>query len=107
MNTEVIATVRHAGFHRWPECPFEEVRYLKNFHRHEFHIKVWKPVSHTDREVEIIMLKRSVQEFLSTTFGSDFGRNSCEDIATILVEKFQLSQCEVLEDGENGAHVTA
>jgi len=38
-------------------------------------------------------------------FGNNFGNRSCEDIAEELIETFDLLNCEVLEDGENGAYL--
>lgn len=108
MTIEVIASLRFAATHSWPSCTLPHVAYLKHPHRHEFHIKVWKQVSHTDRDTEIIMLKENIEGTLANWFPHrDLGTRSCEDIALRLVERFGLSACEVLEDGENGAKVTA
>lgn len=109
MTTYVTVKLRVEGIHCWPECPFGEVEFLRTPHRHVFHIVCVKQVTHTDRDVEIIMLKRQVIAALGDLYGTpcDFGRMSCEAIATKLVEFFGLSVCEVLEDGENGAVVQA
>ena len=110
---QVIVTLRVEGTHSWPDCPFDEVAYLRLDHRHIFHIKCWKAVSHDDRDVEIIMLKHDIEEFLFNEFGDSeqrlhiFGARSCEMIARKLNEKFDLVQCEVLEDGENGALIAS
>lgn len=111
MNTLVVATLQVEGTHRWEDCPFDEVGYLRDAHRHMFHIKVVKEVTHDDRDVEIIKLKRQVKGYLEVKyhippyFLCDFGCMSCEMIAKELVERFDLESCEVLEDGENGAIV--
>jgi len=104
MQRCVVVTLRVEGVHCWPECPIEEVSFLRDPHRHMFHITATRLVTHNDRDVEIIMLKREIKKYL---FGNgvvvDFGRQSCEDIAEDLITKFDLKTCEVLEDGENGA----
>jgi hypothetical protein len=105
MNIYVVVTFAFDGVHHWPECPFPEVEFLRYPHRHLFHVKMTKPVTHADRDVEIIMLKREAQDFCVMNF-SNAGRRSCEDMALALLSEFNLTSAEVLEDGENGAIVT-
>ncbi len=106
---EIVVTVQVAGVHRWKDCPIEEVEYLRNYHRHMFHIKVWKHVDHDDRDVEIIMFKRDVKAYIRENYfdiahdACFFGDMSCEMIAKLIFHEFQCSAVEVLEDGENGA----
>lgn len=108
-QTEVFATLRVDGLHNWPECPFDEVDFLRPLHRHMFHIKAYKLVNHNDRDVEFIMFKHEVAKFLRDMYWDDekqshvFGRMSCESIADELHSRFDLSCCEVSEDGENGS----
>jgi hypothetical protein len=112
MKAEVYCTLEIEGTHCWPACPFEEVAYLRDPHRHMFHIKAFKPVTHSDRDVEFIMLKHKIKEYLTRTYLDlnqhlcVFGAKSCEMIAEELIVVFDLSSCEVSEDGENGAVVT-
>jgi len=120
-NKVVFCTVQIEGTHNWPTCPFDEVDYLRVPHRHVFHIKAYKPVTHSDRDVEFIMLKHLIRDYLVNKYGTfirhdevtsnvyythcEFGAMSCEMIAEELIEKFDLSKCEVNEDNENGAIV--
>jgi len=118
MEAQVVVSLQMDGIHSWPSCPFEEVAFLRNEHRHVFHIKCWKNVRHNDRDVEIIMLKRRIQETMIEYWGEPsknpgvrmpilkFGAMSCEMIAEKLIHTFDLSSCEVLEDGENGALIS-
>lgn len=112
MKTEVYCTLQVEGTHNWPNCPFEEVSYLRVPHRHVFHIKAYKEVFHDDRDVEFIMLKHQLQEFMyNSYYQSDvklhvFGARSCEMIGRELLDCFELSRIEVSEDNENGAIVT-
>ena len=109
---EVFITLQVEGIHNWPGCPFDEVAYLRDPHRHMFHIKAHKIVTHSDRDVEFIMLKHRVQQYLLDTYSESdfdvcvFGAMSCEMIAKELITRFDLCSCEVSEDGENGAIVT-
>lgn len=105
--TEVFCTLQFEATHNWPGCPFEEVKYLRDPHRHVFHIKAYKLVTHSDRDVEFIMLKHMIQNYLNDQYPShEFGAKSCEMLAHDLIERFELSRCEVSEDNENGAIVT-
>lgn len=131
MKTEVFCTLQVEGTHNWPGCPYDEVAYLRDMHRHVFHIKAYKEVFHDDRDQEFIMLKHGIHRYLvgkywggwTTQHWKDpisdessgqqggqglctFGAMSCEMIARELIEHFGLSKCEVNEDGENGAVLT-
>lgn len=105
MKIYITVTTQFEGFHRWlgaPEC----VGFLRSLHRHVFHVKAVKRVSHSERDLEFILLKRAVDAgvlFLQQSAGSD--EWSCERWACALAEKFGLAECEVSEDGENGARV--
>lgn len=108
-TTEVFCTLQVDGLHNWPECPFEEVDFLKPLHRHVFHIKAYFPVTHTDRDVEFIVSKHKIVKWFRDTYWDEqrqshvFGRMSCEQIAQNLHDQFNLSACEVSEDLENGS----
>lgn len=112
-KTEVFCTLQIEGLHAWVDCPFEEVAYLRDMHRHVFWIRAWKKVNHDDRDVEFIMLKHEIQNYLFGTYYNHaikmfrFGPMSCEQIGRELMERFGLSRIEVSEDNENGAVLTA
>jgi len=112
ISTEVYCTLQIEGQHCWLKCPFAEVKYLRHPHRHLFHIKATKKVTHDDRDVEFILLKHKIENyFYEEYFDSDiqmmnFESMSCEMIAKELITKFNLLRCEVSEDGENGAIVS-
>ncbi len=101
--TDIVVSFQFESFHYWPGAPSPHT-YLSNPHRHMFHVKAYKEVSHGNREIEIIQFKRVLQCFAIEQWGH--GQNttlSCEQMAEALCNKFDLSCCEVLEDGENGA----
>ena len=107
VDSVVYCTLQFEATHNWPECPFDEVAYLRNEHRHLFHIKAFKRVYHDDRDTEFIMLKHTIEKYLNETYAEHkFGRKSCEMLARELAEKFDLCQIDVSEDNENGAILT-
>lgn len=105
MTLAVVVRFRFEGVHSWPDCPLQDVAFLRDPHRHEFHVEAVKLVEHEDRDVEIIMLKRAMQVWCQAFRGPH--TMSCESMARQLVDAFLLQRCRVLEDGENGAEVTA
>lgn len=115
MKTTVFCTLQFQGIHNWPTCPIEEVKYLRDKHRHVFHVRAVKAVYHDDRDVEFIQLKHKIQQYIHTTYHDpsnpglleyDIGSTSCEQLAYQILMEFQLESCEVNEDGENGATVS-
>ena len=112
ITTEVFCSLQVEGLHHWPDCLIPEVNYLAEVHRHVFHIKAFKKVTHANRAVEFIVLKHKINAYLTDKYLHSkfqllhFGSQSCEMIAKELIGKFNLSRCEVSEDGENGAIVT-
>jgi hypothetical protein len=111
-TTTVIITLQYEAFHNWkgvkealPNNP--EIHFLFDRHRHVFYIKMEKCVTHSDRDVEIILFKRQVQHYLETKYGrpGELGSKSCEMLGEELLKKFDCLAVEVLEDNENGAKV--
>jgi len=101
---EIVVTLRFEATHCWPTCPLKGVAFLRHPHRHVFHIRIQAPVTHTDRDLEIIEFKRAVLLYLEERYPSrDLGSMSCEQLAQELLVIFEASMVEVLEDGENGA----
>lgn len=114
MQVSVFCNLTVEGFHCWPEAPefpaTSAVGFLKYRHRHVFHIHAEKVID-SDRQVEFIILKREIGDYLRSHYGNggnvlEFGTMSCEAIAIELSDAFELSVCSVSEDGENGSVVT-
>lgn len=97
------------GSHYWPDAP-AKYAYLKNEHRHVFHIRCWFDVKHNDRDIEINDMQDIIKDSITQQFenlgamGVCFGGMSCEDIATFCIDEFGCVACEVLEDGYGGAY---
>jgi hypothetical protein len=104
MAVIVWVTDTFYGFHRWKDAP-SEVEFLRDFHRHLFHVKVGMAVKQLDREIEFFLLKADLAMKLEDYQGQQFEK-SCEMIATEILECMGAEFVEVSEDGENGATVT-
>ena len=112
-HTNIIVKLQVEGIHWWTDAKnvFPEVGFLSDAHRHIFHITCKKRVNHDDRDVEFIMFKRDIQDYLHNKYYMEkirihqFGHQSCEMIARELYEKFDLEYCSVFEDNENGAEI--
>jgi hypothetical protein len=108
---KILTIVRSTfiAFHAWPNAP-QEVGFLRNVHRHEFHVELAVRQKHTDRAVEYITLRRWLDCELNAWRDKDLGARSCEMIAEQLIgyaqhEGYDVEYCRVFEDGENGAEV--
>lgn len=104
--TRVFCTTQFEGFHSWPDAP-ENVSYLRDRHRHIFHVRAETIVDHNDRQIEFITLKKEVDAVIKLLKETTDVRNwSCEHWASAILAAFcGLTRVEVSEDGENGAYV--
>jgi len=111
INKNIIVQLQIEGVHFWKNCDLKDVDYLKYLHRHTFHIKVAKAVTHNDRDIEIIKFKTDIRAYLLTNFYDhvfklcNFKNMSCEDIAELIYNEFDCAGVQVLEDNENGAEI--
>jgi hypothetical protein len=105
MTNYIWITTQFEGFHKYPDAP-KGVEFLKNEHRHIFHLKVFIEVFHNDRDIEFILFKRYIDSLIKE---NNFNFKSCEMISDNLQK--QISQkypnrkikIEVSEDDENGS----
>lgn len=104
MRRIVWITSQFVAYHRWAKAP-EDTAFLRNYHRHMFHVKMGIEVLHGDREVEFFDLKRRLDEYINDEFREGRFGFSCEIIAELILDEFNASWVEVSEDGENGAIV--
>ena len=70
MRTNVIAKLELEGLHNWPDAKkvFPEVGFLSDIHRHKWYITAKKKVNHDDRDIEFIMFKRDILEYLRSKY---------------------------------------
>ncbi len=107
MTRTVFCTFAFEARHCWPDAP-AEVAFLRATHRHMFHVRAEAPVTHANRDIEFILLKRALVAVVQAQLATeDTGDWSCEHWAEyLLVQEPRLAAVEVSEDGENGARVT-
>lgn len=105
----VQVQTRFSALHQWKDAP-ERVSFLRNLHRHEFHVRLRIQVNHEDRNIEFLMLKQDL-EFLLQSY-KDRVIGSCETFARMVYATFKelypnnLIEVEVSEDGENSGICT-
>lgn len=101
----IVIKTEFEAIHCWPDCPFDDVDFLRYPHRHVFHVTVKWKVQHDDRDKEFIMMKRQVEQYLKI-LGNNIGSLSCEQLADKIHWVFPDSTfVSVFEDNENGAEV--
>ena len=111
IQTNVIVKLELEGLHNWPDAltVVPEVGFLSNIHRHKWYITAKIRVCHDDRDVEFIMFKRDIEEYLRVEYYNDmsrtheFGATSCEMLAREILKQFNCCYVSVFEDNENGA----
>jgi len=107
MTNYIWITAQKEMVHYYPDAP-DEVDFLRNIHRHLFKFKVYIEVFHDDRDIEFIMFKREVEEWLEDVKQKLLSK-SCENMADYLAKKIKAKypdrkiKISVSEDGENGA----
>lgn len=115
-RTATIKT-QFEGVHNYPDAP-DEVSYLRYPHRHIFYVTVELDVFSDDREIEFIMLKHKLNQWLNTQKNSvgviELGTTSCEQMGERIIrclaavvegQKERELVVAVSEDNENGANV--
>lgn len=97
--------------HRYASAP-AEVSYLRELHRHMFNYEVELEVYHDDRELEFIMVKHEIDDYLSRRESNWTDETSCEQMAECiglcLQAKYGFERSlsvSVFEDNENGAKI--
>lgn len=91
------------GFHRWKDAP-DEVAFLRDRHRHLFHVRVEWSVTHADRDREFFIEQRAARAAVAALQAAPGCEEwSCEHWAARILEATGASRVEVSEDGENGA----
>ena len=117
----IIVRTEFEGLHSWKNAP-EEVSYLKNQHRHIFHVEATISVTHNDRELEFIMVKHEINSAISDHIAHcvevaehddthEVNLGSCEMMCDVILGHLQNKygpryyDIKVFEDGENGGEV--
>lgn len=106
MNNFIWITTQFEGFHKYPDAP-AGVEFLKDLHRHQFHLKIWAEIFHNDRDIEFILFKRYIDSLIKE---NNFNFKSCEMISDDLQKEISSKypdrqiRIEVSEDKENGSY---
>lgn len=107
-KTTIIIRTQFEGTHQYINAP-DAVSMLRSIHRHLFYVEVELDVYGDDRELEFILVKRALNDFLDNKPFTI--TTSCEQMADaicgFLIEKYgnRNIRCCVYEDNENGGCV--
>lgn len=110
-KTLIVVKSQFEGIHSWPDCPYDDVSFLRHPHRHIFHVTLKMEVTHDDRELEFIQVKRILEDLLSRNYNRKNLYNlSCEMMSKNIGMHFigmglKVHVVSVFEDNENGAEV--
>lgn len=118
-KTFVYATFSREGYHAYPAAAndpslatgdYYDVSHLAHRHMHYFYFKVWVEVTHNDRQIEFIQLRRWLENLYDTRT-LELNNMSCEMISdalfTKISEKFPGKEIriDISEDNINGSYV--
>jgi len=106
VQQHIWVTASFAAHHRWTNAP-EDVSFLRDYHRHVFHVRMTMLVSHGDRALEFFQVKRRLESYLSACYTARYFEKSCEMIAKEILTNFNATQVSVSEDNENGGLATS
>jgi len=92
MRTYIEIKTDFEATHNWPECPIDEVGFLRNEHRHKIYVTA-KIETTGDRQIEFFMFKGFIDDKINNNFGTSrvkkLGRKSMEELSTTLLNKIQ------------------
>jgi len=100
-----VVRFEREGFHCWPDAP-DEVKFLRNEHRHKFFFEVSVQQFGDDRDLEYFIIKKRIEKFVLSNQWAI--HTSCEMFArqtrdaTMLMYPGRAVRVSVMEDGENG-----
>ena len=109
----ITVKAQKKGCHCYPDAP-EEVAFLRDMHRHVFHVEAEIQVFRDDRELEFFIVQKQLESILDEIFGENILSMSCEFIAVSvrlkLLERFpgvthRRVNVRVSEDAECGVYL--
>lgn len=117
-KTFVYCTFQKEGYHCFPEANVDQtyvtndeydVSHLAYRHMHYFNFKVWIEVTHDNRQIEFIQLRRWLENLYSTG-ALELNNQSCEMMSDALFKKLNERypnkeiRIDISEEGINGSY---
>jgi hypothetical protein len=110
-SSTIVVKLEREFIHRYKDAP-EDVAFLRQWHRHMLKLEIEIEVSHLDRELEFIMVKRYVNHLfnmneIDLTYVEKSCETICKELIELLVKKYGERDMVITasEDGENGGRV--
>lgn len=100
------------GFHYWKDAPIE-VGFLRNLHRHVFHVEARIVVKHDNRALEFFIVQHFLEDIIKKKWPTgELKEMSCEMVAYEIYKAIAMQYkirsgitVYVSEDDENGGGV--
>jgi PDZ domain-containing secreted protein len=117
-KTFVYTTFQKEGYHCFPEAGTDpkyvttdkyNVSHLAHRHMHYFNFKVWVEVTHSNRDIEFIQMRRQIEDWYGDEVLTLNGK-SVEMMSEDLYEKLSTKypgveiRIDISEEGINGAY---
>ena len=117
-KTFVYTTFQKEAYHRFPEADQDpqyatgdeyDVSHLALRHMHYFNFKVWVEVTHANRQIEFIQLRRWIESLYASNM-LELDHQSCEMLSDALYQKLTERypnmeiRIDISEEGINGSY---
>jgi len=106
MKKLIVVKTDFPAIHSWPKCDVPGVEFLQFPHRHIFFAVIKFEVSHNNRDIEFIDMKKKINLYIKEKYyEKNLGAKSCEGIAEEIFNRFNAQYVSIFEDNENGAEI--
>jgi len=110
MKITITVRTQFNGLHNWPQCPHEQVRFLRHPHRHVFYVTATLNIPHLNRQVEFIIFQQKLDAIIKQSYPFweghyELNNRSCEMVAAELFRtltvmySYDVAKVTVSEDG--------
>lgn len=116
-DTWIYIKTDFIALHMWSKCDINEVKWLRNQHRHKVYVEVHVKVEEHDREIEFFVLKDKVDKIIDKLYSNkrikELNNRSmemiCAEIREKLMKEYRYKYDDIKvkcsEDNEVGAYI--
>lgn len=70
MKKAIFVKYEFVGYHKWKDAP-DEVGFLRNEHRHMFHVEIEFKIDHNDRDLEFFLMREEIKRAVRILYRND------------------------------------